>query len=664
MRKAQADFWQRDGGVEAELLSMLERNAHPDEFTQLLDSLREHVADADRQAHLAARVRAAALIRDSQIMQQRRERGLLAVLETAQDLTAILDLELVLQAIVRRARQIFGSDIGYLTNYDRLCNDFYIRATDGAISERFKRVRVPLGHGICGYVQTHKTPYHAAHYFKDAGFVHDPGIDLAIQEEGVCSLLGAPLMAGNHVIGVLCICDREVRSYEPWEISTLSTLAAHASVAIENARLFQEAQGALQNASQANSQLHEQARQIASAAEAHEHMTRLVARGGSITELVGMVSKLLQAHVVMLDDGEQVRHEVWHPQQSVGPQDASAWIASPQGQEAIHKALEDSRRSGRSHLALAQDGMCIRVAAVNGADRLLGALILVSDQAMSENSLRSFERGALVAGVMLLSWERAEQASNSLAAATLRDLVDRHQDNPIALQARLDRYGILASTAHRMLVLHIEGRDMAYALRRLRPAAMPKGLLMEECDGLLVAVIAQERYADLARHVLAASEADARLRIIGVRSGSVEQAADFPERFQSLKRCLDVLRALERSGEIVDEASLTLYAMLFEQRRVGDIDRFITAVIGPLVRQDQRRKTELCHTLNQFLDHARRIGETAQALGIHVNTLRQRLESINQLLDGWQEDGRVLEIHVALRLQRLRQQMLPVQDEA
>src|SRR3546814_14712527 len=50
---------------------------------------------------------------------QLRERGLLALIETAQDLTAITDLDQVLQAIVQRARKLVGCDVGYLSIYDR-----------------------------------------------------------------------------------------------------------------------------------------------------------------------------------------------------------------------------------------------------------------------------------------------------------------------------------------------------------------------------------------------------------------------------------------------------------------------------------------------------------------------------------------------------------------
>jgi len=42
-----------------------------------------------------------------------------------------------------------------------------------------------------------------------------------------------------------------------------------------------------------------------------------------------------------------------------------------------------------------------------------------------------------------------------------------------------------------------------------------------------------------------------------------------------------------------------------------------------------------------------------------VNTLRQRREAINTLLKDWRLDGRFLELHVALRMHRLRRTVHP-----
>jgi DNA-binding PucR family transcriptional regulator len=44
---------------------------------------------------------------------------------------------------------------------------------------------------------------------------------------------------------------------------------------------------------------------------------------------------------------------------------------------------------------------------------------------------------------------------------------------------------------------------------------------------------------------------------------------------------------------------------------------------------------------------------TATRMGIHVNTVRQRLSSIEEMLGYWGNPTRALEIHVALRLWHL-----------
>jgi hypothetical protein len=55
-----------------------------------------------------------------------------------------------------------------------------------------------------------------------------------------------------------------------------------------------------------------------------------------------------------------------------------------------------------------------------------------------------------------------------------------------------------------------------------------------------------------------------------------------------------------------------------------------------------------------YLDCGYQAAEAARSLGLHVNTLRQRLDAVDGCLPGWREAGRALEVHVALRLWRLR----------
>lgn len=637
-----------------ELLAMLQRNASARDYDQMLARMEATTPDPAERALLAGSIRTAIAICEQQALQQRREKSLLVVLESVNDLTAIRDLELVLGAIVRRARQIFASDIGYLTNFDRVRNDFYIRATDGAISERFKNVRVPPDHGICGHVLKHKTPYHCSDYLADGGFAHDRGIDLAIKDEGVQSLLGAPLMVGSHCIGVLCICDRQPRHHAPWEIAMLSTLAAQAAIAMENARLFQEAQVALQRASEANASLHRQAAEIQTAAEAQEQMTKLVASGCTVLDLLNMVASLLDGHIALLDEAEQPtqRTSAGNADALVGDQ-LEALLQHTRTQDAVHLALSACRRTGRSHEVECEGGIHVRAAALMGADRLLGAMLIASAGPMTPTQIRTFERSALVAGVVLLSQERRELLGSNESAAAIRALVSWQQESLSALQSRASPFGLNLSEPLRMAVLSVEERNVEYALRRLRPGT-PRGTLLENFEGFIVAICAEGAFDHLHRTFQDTLLTDERLDTQGVISAPLARVDALPNCFRSLKRGIDILNTLGRSREIVAEAGLSMYSLLFEQRQAADVAGFIDATVGKLVAHDQRRNTGLADTLLAYLEHAQNARSTAEHLQIHVNTLRQRLEAVDDLLKGWRQEGRFLELHVALRLHKLR----------
>ena len=80
--------------------------------------------------------------------------------------------------------------------------------------------------------------------------------------------------------------------------------------------------------------------------------------------------------------------------------------------------------------------------------------------------------------------------------------------------------------------------------------------------------------------------------------------------------------------------------------RVAYVDR----LIGPLRRADQARGTALVNTLLTYMEHGHNARAAARVLGVHVNTLHNRLETVSSLLSGWNDPGRSLEVHLALRM--------------
>src|SRR3712207_9582123 len=88
-----------------------------------------------------------------------------------------------LTAIVRRARQLLGTDVSYLTLHDDARGDTYMRVTDGSVSARFQALRLPMGAGLGGLVAQTAAPYATARYFADPRFQHTDEINGGVAAE-------------------------------------------------------------------------------------------------------------------------------------------------------------------------------------------------------------------------------------------------------------------------------------------------------------------------------------------------------------------------------------------------------------------------------------------------------------------------------------------------
>ncbi len=587
---------------------------------------------------------------------QLRERSLVAVLESARDLVAMRDLEQVLQGIVARARQLVGAHLAFLTSYDPERGHFYMRATDGAVSVRLPQLTLERGYGMISLIADTSVPRQSSGYSEDDRFVHKPEVDAIFREEGIESLLGVPLPFGTEVVGILYVGDRYSRTYLGWEISMLSTLAAHAAVAMHNARAFEEARDALRQAGEANALLAKQAAGIRLAADAHEELTALVAKGGGPEDIARVLASMLRGAVLVLDEGGRAIAAAAAPSVtglgSPEPAVADPNVAFARSREPIRAAVRESRAVGRSLEVAGAPGSC-RVAAVLGGSGIVGGMAIWTEAPLDEFAIRIFERSASVTGVVLLSHERLELAASRDRMAILRGLVHWHQDDLPGLAARAARHGVDLRGPIVLAAVEVDGNRASYVLRKLRAAPGLEAMLLDEIDGLLV-VLSGGSTPGPVREVLERRLADFGRQVTGVISEPVARVADLPSIYESLRRCLGLLRRLERSGTIASEAELRPYALAFERLGPEEIAAFFEATIGKLLEADRKRGSALAATLLSYLDHEHNARHTAAALGIHVNTLRQRFEQIDDLLGDWRGGTRTLDIHLALRLWQLR----------
>ncbi|MET8544009.1 GAF domain-containing protein, partial [Kitasatospora sp. NPDC004799] len=287
------------------LLDLLASGAATEDFADVLADARRRGAPAAVLAAIDDATWQALRVHRTLRQHRRREAELTALFDTAGDLAASRDLDTVLQAIVRRARMLLGTDTAYLTLPDEAAGDTYMRVTDGSVSVLFQTLRLSLGHGLGGLVAQTARPYATPDYRTDERFHHTGTIDAGVLDEGLVAIIGVPLLLGGQVIGVLFAADRSPRAFSPDEVALLCSLAAHAAIALDTAKSLADTRAALAELNTANELVRAHSAAVQRAEQAHDRLTDLVLRGAEVPDVAGAVAALLGGEIAVLDaEGE------------------------------------------------------------------------------------------------------------------------------------------------------------------------------------------------------------------------------------------------------------------------------------------------------------------------------------------------------------------------
>jgi sugar diacid utilization regulator len=619
-----------------EFLLLLDREAPAEEFDRPLLQAREAGAPAALLAELEAARLAALRIRSQLEQHRRREAELAALFDTASDLAALHDPDSVLRAIVRRARQLLGADVAYMTLNDPARGDTFMRVTSGSVSPVFQRLRLGMGEGLGGLVAERGVPYCTADYVSDARFQHTTTIDRGVIEEGLVAIVGVPLLLGESVIGVLFAADRRIRTFGPAEVSLLCSMAAHAAVAIDAANLLEETRRAVAELNAANRLIKEHSEAVERTSQAHRRFTELVLAGGNAEDVACAVAAVLGSDVVILGEDDVPV--------------AAGGQPLPADDPALRRAVAQARADARAVRA----GNFWTMPAIAGSEQL-GTLVLRAGPGLPETDRLILERAAMVTALLLLLRRSVTEAEHRLRGELLSDLLCAPHRDTDSLCDRALRLGADLAKPHVLVV--VAGQASRSRLRAAAGhlASTRHGLAAEH-QGTAVLLIPGIDASAVAREAASAlSAAAGRPVTVGsalASGGPAAIAAAYPE----ARRCLDALLTLGRRGEAATLGELGFLGLLLSDRK--EVPGFIESVIGPLLGYDARRGSELVRTAETFFDCGGSQTATKDILRVHVNTVTQRLDRVTRLLgDGWQRGERALEVRLAIQLHRAGAQL-------
>ena len=154
--------------------------------------------------------------------------------EISQEINSSLNLDEVLASAARQVKRLIDYEIFAVLLPDEGTDKLYFRFAIGHRPEVVEHWKIPMNDGIIG------TAAATGQSIRVGDVSKDPRYMAAV--EAVRSELAVPLIVRGRVIGVMDIESREPDYFTPAQQSILTLVASRIGTAVENARLFENAQ--------------------------------------------------------------------------------------------------------------------------------------------------------------------------------------------------------------------------------------------------------------------------------------------------------------------------------------------------------------------------------------------------------------------------------------
>jgi signal transduction histidine kinase len=172
-----------------------------------------------------------------------RHKLLLRLVELSVTLNSTLDLDELLQLITATATELLECEAASILLYDEKNPRLYFAAATGSDPAQLAEIPVPIDSSLAGTIFRTNQPLILNNAQQDPRHYSLVSDHVKVK---INSLLGVPMPIKNRTMGVLEAVNKREGGFTDGDVAILSVTAAHAAIAINNARLLRATQQALE----------------------------------------------------------------------------------------------------------------------------------------------------------------------------------------------------------------------------------------------------------------------------------------------------------------------------------------------------------------------------------------------------------------------------------
>jgi GAF domain-containing protein len=576
------------------------------------------------------------------------ERGLNLLIDTTHDLSSTLQLGELFDTIVTRAKNLVGANLAWVTILDDESGLFKTVTAEGYLLPETARMKSHIDHGAVGLIMKSKSFFSTQDYLNDKRFRHLPELDRIFQTENIVSLAGFPMLADGAVHGFLFVADRYSRKLSGREISVLGSFALHAGVAMRNANAFKLLSEALDEAQRNRRALIDHIQRIEESAAVHDEMTSLLASGAQLQQFLQRMANQVDGAIFLYDHELRIREEYTSEeyrgrladQLKSGEFDPALLIA----------ANSQSKHTGRSVVMLSARNEECRLITLHGGTGRSESLVICHQGQLDAIEIRNLERNAGALSIAKL-WNEKRETEKLIASSTLlRHLLLVNPPDPSTISTVRDRLNLGVEQPLMIGLIVISGLDRAAQTATIRECAAGIDILVDLFDDAYLAMGPEPALRTFMQK-LARSKSDWDAG--GVLSDAFSNLDLAPSQFARAAQALQIIRKMKTLDRFLAQSDVNLFAKIFEAADSTRLAQYLQETLKSIDEETPRKGVELKRTLLCYFDNQHNLKRVAEKLGIHINTVRQRLETLRRVTGGWDDPIRALELHVALRLHEI-----------
>jgi DNA-binding PucR family transcriptional regulator len=435
-------------------------------------------------------------------------------------------------------------------------------------------------------------------------------------------------------------------------VELLAALAHHAALALENARLYEEAVAAAHSSEVAKAVAEALYKDLLLVNKLHEALTDVLLAGEGVSGVARSLAGTLNVGIVITDRSHFVLTQTNPPGiEAVPADDRGCLPQSLVGHPDVRAAI---LRSSTDYKATPLEIFNWILCPVATRQELLGYIwaMLPAGREATDVLRTAIEQAARAVALEMLRDRAAAETESRLRREFLDDLLNERPVPIDVLRHRARQVWHSFSAPHRPFIGRITtSPEVTNSLERARETIADTrpgdfvSIYGDRLIGLLPIADPEEARDQLDRIISALSR-------IGIKAnfvvGGICLNLDEDRRVIKKARELQDLLFSPSSDRILWLEQLEVLTALFEPSASARLQEFIQGALAPVFKLERRQSATLLKTLDVYYQCFGNRAETARKLGVHINTLYHRVERLTELVGPLDDPVRAVPLQVAI----------------